>query len=318
MELVSTGYVDLQVNGFVGVDFNDTSASSEQLIQAAQALQGIGVVAALPTIITAELDSMLGCLRNIAAIVQNDSTARQIFRGIHIEGPFISAVPGYIGAHPAAHAQPASLVVLERLLDAAAGEVRLVTLAPEVDTDGSLTRCCIERGCVVAAGHTDASLQDLERCIDAGMTLFTHLGNSCPRLLDRHDNIIQRALRVKDRLAYTLIADGFHLPEVLFRNLLDWVDHDRLCVISDAISAAGLGPGRYRIGHRQVTVDQDRVAWDVEEEHFVGSACSLRDADQWLACKLGLELDLRRRLLFDNPAHFCSIELNREPHVTDT
>lgn len=299
---IAGGYVDLQINGFFGVDFNDPLATPEQLESSAAELAKIGVAAALPTIITGDLDSMCACIKNVVAAMSSHPFARQIFHGIHIEGPFISAVPGYIGAHPPEHAQRSSLSSLNKLLDAAQGKARLITLAPEVDDDGSLTREAVQRGCVVAAGHTDASLGDLQRCIDAGLSLFTHLGNGCPRLLDRHDNIIYRALSFSDQLSYTLIADGAHLPAVIFRNLLNWVDHQRLCVVSDSISAAGLGPGNYGIGSRKVTVGADKVAWDAEEGHFVGSASSMRDADVWLSQALGLDIKLRRLLLCENPS----------------
>lgn len=307
LDLLNSGYVDLQINGYFGIDFNDPRATPVQIARAAAELQKIGVRAAIPTVITADLESMCTCLRNIVESKQIDPLAKKIFRGIHIEGPFLSPLPGYIGAHPPEQAQRSDLGVLTRLLDAAQGDARLITLAPEIDVDGGLTREAVDRGCVVAAGHTDASLADLQRCIDSGLSLFTHLGNGCPRQMDRHDNIIYRALSMSGQLSYTLIADGAHIPELLFRNLLNWVDHHRLCVVSDAISAAGLGPGTYGIGHRQVTVGDDRVAWDVHEGHFVGSASSIRDADQWLANCLGLDVALRRLLLCENPARMARL-----------
>lgn len=312
MNLIDNGYVDLQINGYAGIDFNDPSVTPEEIALSAVELQKIGVTAALPTVITGDLQSMCGCLRNIIRSKELEPAAQQIFQGIHIEGPFISPLPGYVGAHPTEHAQRSDLEVLKRLLDAAQGQVRLITLAPEVDVDGRLTCHAVQAGCVVAAGHTDASLQDFRRCIDAGLTLFTHLGNACPSLMDRHDNIIYRALSFRNHLSYTLIADGRHIPELLFRNLLDWVDHQRLCVVSDAISAAGLGPGTYRVGHRQVTVGDDKVAWDALEGHFVGSASSIRDADAWLANCLGLDAQLRRLLLCENPARFLAGHLGSD------
>jgi N-acetylglucosamine-6-phosphate deacetylase len=299
--LIEQGYVDLQVNGYVGVDFNDPNTTAEQMHKAAAAMLADGVAAALPTVITAELSVMCQCISNIATAVQNDPLSAKIFRGIHIEGPFFPSVAGYIGAHPPEFALGSSVPALLQLLDAAGGLARLVTLAPEIDVDGRLTRTCIEHGCVVSAGHTNASLNDLRRCIDNGLTLFTHLGNGCPRLMDRHDNIIYRALRLKDQLSYTLIADSFHVPELLFRNLLDWVNPSRLSVVSDAMSATGLGPGTYQLGQRIVKIGADKAARDASGEHFVGAASSMRDADQWLTEGLRLDHPLRYQLLVSNP-----------------
>ncbi|MFO0943785.1 MAG: N-acetylglucosamine-6-phosphate deacetylase [Pirellulales bacterium] len=304
MSLIQQGYVDLQVNGYVGIDFNDPSTSVEQLCFAAKAMIDDGVASALPTIITADLDNMCQCIGNVVQAMQADTTCRKIFRGIHIEGPFFPSIAGYIGAHPPEHALPSSKSSLNRLLDACQGNARVVTLAPEIDVDACLTRTCIERGCLVSAGHTDARLTDLERCIEAGLTLFTHLGNGCPKLMDRHDNIIYRALKFRDQLQFTLIADSFHIPEMLFRLLLDWIEHDRVCVVSDAISATGLGPGVYQLGQRTVKIGPDKAARDASGQHFVGAASSMRDVDHWLYNSLSLDHALRYKLLVSNPMRF--------------
>lgn len=300
------GYVDLQVNGYQGVDFNDPSSSQSQIAKAACAMLADGVVAALPTVITGELDVMCRCIKNIRTAIESDETVASVFRGVHIEGPFLSKVPGFIGAHPVEHALPCNARALSQLLDAAGDWTRIVTLAPEVDVDAELTRACVERGITVAAGHTDATIDELGSCVDAGLRLFTHLGNGCPRLMDRHDNIIYRALRFHNRISYSLIADGFHIPRVLFENLLDWVTPERLLVVSDAIAAAGLGPGTYQLGGRQVKIGTDKAARDASGEHFVGAASSMRDADSWLATCLKLKPARRRKLLVDNPANFLS------------
>lgn len=302
----SDGYIDLQVNGYQGVDFNDPVSTVQQFRKAAEAMVADGVAWALPTIITSDLPTMCRCIGNIVQAIESDALVAKIFRGIHIEGPFFPDVAGYIGAHPPQYALPSSLPALQQLLDAAKGLARIVTLAPEIDIDGRLTQECVRHGVIVSAGHTNASLTDLKRCIDAGMSLFTHLGNGCPKLMDRHDNIIYRALSLSDQLKFTLIADSFHVPELLFRNLLDWVEHDHLCVVSDAISATGLGPGVYRLGQRTVAIGIDKAARDASGQHFVGAASSLRDADHWLEHRLLLDSNLRRKLLIENPKRFLT------------
>jgi N-acetylglucosamine-6-phosphate deacetylase len=302
----SPTYVDLQVNGYVGIDFNDPQTEPEAIHRAAAAMRADGVELALPTIITAGIDAMSQCISNICQAVRADAATAAIFQGVHIEGPFISPQPGFIGAHPMRHAMCQDLAAMERLLAAGGGLVRLVTLAPEMDPQGRMTKMCRERGILIAAGHSDASLDQLDECIAAGLRLFTHLGNGCPRQLDRHDNIIYRALRRADQLRFTLIADGFHVPELLFRNLLDWVPLERLAVVSDAISAAGLGPGTYQLGEREVTIGSDRAARDPSGEHFVGSASTMRDADQWLTKVLCLPDEDRACLLRQNPLDWLS------------
>lgn len=305
MKLTSTeredgAYVDLQINGYMGIDFNDPLVSVHQLVQAATQMREHGVQVALPTIITADLEVMCQCIANVVNAVRENEVAASVFQGIHIEGPFLSPEVGFIGAHPVEHARQQDLAALEQLLSVAGKLSRIVTLAPEVDKNGAMTALCRERGIVVAAGHTDASLAELETCIDAGLSLFTHLGNGCPRMMDRHDNIIYRALAFRDRISYSLIADGFHIPALLFQHFLDWIPRERLIVVSDAISAAGLGPGTYQLGQRMVRVGVDKCARDASGEHFVGAASTMRDADFWLA-QLGLNPVGRRELLSANP-----------------
>ncbi len=304
------GYVDLQVNGYVGTDFNDPASSRDRLKIAALAMRADGVSKALPTVITASINDMCQCISNLQQLIHRDSEVADIFPGLHLEGPFISAEPGYIGAHPPQHARRQDLAILARLLDTGQGLVRLVTLAPEVDPHGLMTQMCCERGICVAAGHTNASLPELDCTLEAGLSLFTHLGNGCPKHMDRHDNIIYRALSRSDRLRYSLIADGFHVPELLFRNLLQWLPLDRIAVVSDAISAAGLGPGTYMLGKREVNIGLDRAAVDASGQHFVGSASTLRDADRWLAESLELSLHSRTQLLQANPLAWLTDDYN--------
>ncbi|MCA9194058.1 MAG: N-acetylglucosamine-6-phosphate deacetylase [Planctomycetales bacterium] len=293
-------YYDLQINGFMGVDFNSCGTTSEDIIRAHDAMQAEGVVGALPTIITHSVDNMSTCIENLVRA----KPFCPLFKGLHLEGPFVSSKPGYIGAHPAQHAKGSDIESLKRLIDVGGGWIRLVTLSPEVDIRGELTRQCVDQGIVVAAGHTDASLQELDRCLDVGLSLFTHWGNGCPQQLHRHDNILLRALNRAERLRFTLIADGFHIPKMLFENLLRCLPIEKLAVVSDAISAAGLGPGTYGLGEKQVTIGPDRACRDPSGQNFAGAASSMRDADDWLAKTMGLPFSTRQQLLLDNPKNW--------------
>ncbi len=298
-------YVDLQVNGYVGVDFNCPRTTVDDLRRAAVAMRDDGVSLAWPTVITASLDDMALCIGNLRDAIEECAEVRSVFQGIHVEGPFLSPQPGYIGAHPVAHALTADPAAMGRLIDAGGGHVRLVTLAPEIDENAALTDFCVSRSVHVAAGHTDASVDQLQRCIDVGLSLFTHLGNGCPRQMDRHDNIIYRALHLCRQLHFSLIGDGIHLTKVLFQNLLRWIPENRIIIVSDAISAAGLGPGDYALGEQIVRVGEDRAVRDPGGEHFVGSAARMRDADAWLTNHAGVEQPQRTAFLHDNPLRFA-------------
>lgn len=299
-------YIDLQVNGFMGVDFNDPTVPIKSIIAAARSMRQGGVETALATIITGPLDAMCRCLQKLAQAIDSDPEVAATIGGLHVEGPFISPVRGYVGAHPANCVLGDDVAALERLLSAGAGHVRLVTLAPEIDPHSKLIRHLVERNVLVAAGHTDASVSELERAIDAGLQLFTHIGNACPQIMHRHDNIFQRALSLAPRLKTTFIADGWHLPDFVVKNLLRCAPLENLAVVSDAIAAAGLGPGEFQLAGHRVKVGNDRCARSPDGEHFVGAASTMQDADQWLKHTVGLGQDQRRLLLYENPKRWLS------------
>ena len=294
-------YIDLQVNGYAGVDFNNPSITSEQIHSSAQRLRDDGAVHILATIITATPECMAACLRNLVVARENDPLTREVIAGFHVEGPFISAKAGYSGAHPTASVCAAAPDMAARFLDAGAGQVRMFTLAPERDPGGSVTRFLAGQGVRVAAGHTDASLDELKICIDNGLTLFTHLGNGCPMQMHRHDNIIQRALSLHRHLHYGLIADGTHLPLYTLRNFIELAGIDRCFVVTDAMAAAGLGPGRYTLGKQVVEVDESQVVWSADHSHFVGSAATMRRCVEVLK-QGGFNRDEIQKLTLQTPA----------------
>ena len=293
-------YFDLQVNGYGGVDFNRDDLSADDLHRACEKLESDGVGGILATIITERVDAMCACLSRLAELRERDELARRVIAGLHVEGPFISPADGYRGAHPLDAIIPASVDVTNRLLDAGDGLVKLVTLAPECDPGFRATQMLAERGIVVSAGHTDATPEQLRGALDAGLTIFTHLGNGCPMTLHRHDNIIQRALHLRDRLWITFIADGVHVPMPALKNYLDLCGAERAIVVTDAIAPAGLGPGRYTLGRWDLSIGEDLVARSPDGSHFIGSATTMRRANENLR-DMGVNEALCRALLCDNP-----------------
>lgn len=295
------GYVDLQVNGYGGVDFNQDGLTPESLRRACEALRRDNVSAVLATIITDHVDVMCRRLGQLTRLRDRDELARSVIAGIHIEGPFLNQTDGYRGAHPADAVMPGDVHVMERLLDAAGGAARLVTLAPERDPRMAVTRMLVRRGVTVSAGHSDCSLNQLDEALDAGLTMFTHLGNGCPMVMDRHDNIVHRVLSRADRLWVCVIADGVHVPYFVLGNYLKAIDPDRCIVVSDAMAAAGLGPGRHRIGRWDTVVGADLAAWAPGKQHLLGSAMSLRQASVNMRRELGLSDAAVAALTHDNP-----------------
>jgi N-acetylglucosamine-6-phosphate deacetylase len=196
---------------------------------------------------------------------------------------------------------------MQRLLEAASGLAKIVTLAPERDPGFAVTRRLAHDGIIVSAGHTDASIEVLEGAIDAGVSMFTHVGNGCPMLLHRHDNIVQRALSLADRLRVSFIADGAHVPFAALRNYLRVVPLERCAIVTDCIAPAGLGPGRYTLGRWDIVVGDDMVPRSPDGSHFVGSGVTMRQSAKNLTERLKLPEETVRRLTYDNPKAFLNI-----------
>lgn len=295
------GYFDLQVNGYGGIDFNKDDLRDEELHRACKRLADDGVDGILATIITESLDTMQGRLRRLVELRERDPLAKQIIAGLHVEGPFINETDGYRGAHPLDAVRPATVDDAQRLVDAGGGLVRLVTLAPERDPDLRVTRHLAKQKLTVAAGHCDPTLEELRAAIDAGVSMFTHLGNGCPMLMHRHDNVIQRTLSMADRLWITFIADGAHVAFPALTNYLKLVGPERAIVVTDAIAPAGLGPGRYTLGRWNLQIGNDLVARSPDGSHLVGAAMSMPQVMRNLVERMGLSLEAATRLTSINP-----------------
>lgn len=266
---------DLQVNGYVGVDFNDSNIDGEALIHACRALAYTGTGSILVAIITDHIDAMCAKISNIVRLRQQDAFLKKFIAGFHIEGPFINETPGYVGAHPVASVIRADIKNAGRLLDAADGLTKIVTLAPERDLNIATTRWLAEQNVVVSAGHCDPSLDQLDAAIDAGLSMFTHLGNGCPLHMHRHDNIIHRVLARSGALHIGLIADGVHLPFFVLKNLIAAAGWERCFIVTDTTAAGGMPPGCYQLGGQDVEIGEDLIAWSADHSHFVGSTTSM-------------------------------------------
>jgi N-acetylglucosamine-6-phosphate deacetylase len=294
-------YFDLQVNGYGGVDFNKEGLTADELHRACARLEADGVSGVLATIITEQLDLMCGRLATLVALRDKDPLAKRLVAGLHIEGPFINETDGYRGAHPRDAIRPAAVDEMNRLLDAAGGLTRLVTLAPERDANLEVTRMLSAQGIVVSAGHCDPTIDQLRAAMDAGVSMFTHLGNGCPMQMHRHDNIVQRVLSLAGKLWLCFIADGAHVPFVALGNYLRLGGDERCLVVSDCTAPAGLGPGRYTLGRWDIVVDEDMVPRAPDRSHLLGSAITMKQSADNLRRFLQLPESTIRRLVYDNP-----------------
>ncbi|HEX4029484.1 MAG TPA: N-acetylglucosamine-6-phosphate deacetylase [Terracidiphilus sp.] len=295
------GFFDLQVNGYGGVDLNADDITADDMARMCEQLEADGTDGILATVITDHIPVMISRLKRIVACCAANSAVRRVIRGIHIEGPFISPLDGYRGAHPEDAVVASNIDLAKTLLDAADGMTRIVTLAPEQDPGQRVTRMLADIGVMVACGHSNASIDQLNASVDAGLKMFTHLGNGCPARMARHDNIIQRALSRSGDLWFCFIADGRHIPLFALANYLKLAGYDRSIVVTDAIAAASAGPGEFTLGRWRVTTDEDNAVRSADKSHFVGSTATMRQCFDHLAGELHLPPEVCRRLLDENP-----------------
>ncbi|WP_430260497.1 N-acetylglucosamine-6-phosphate deacetylase [Neorhizobium sp. IRS_2294] len=242
---LSAGLVDLQVNGFHGLDLNAGAVTSSLLLSLCKELLSVGVTTWLPTLITASEASITQALEAIAASRAGHQLIADMVPGVHVEGPSISDRDGPRGAHPLAHVRPPSIAEFDRWQRVSGGLVSMVTLAPEHDGTLDYIRALTARGVIVALGHTAATPEQIHAAAEAGATLSTHLGNGAAATLPRHPNFIWAQL-ADDRLTASFIADGWHLPADTFKAMLRAKGMDRAILVSDMVALAGMPPGLYR------------------------------------------------------------------------
>jgi N-acetylglucosamine-6-phosphate deacetylase len=268
---IAPGLVDLQINGFGGIDFQQDNLTREQLLSAVRQLRASGCPRFLLTLITDEWSRLTNRLRHLREVREQSEELRAAITGWHIEGPFLSSQPGYCGAHnPSAMRDPTAERIRE--LRALTGtDATLLTLAPERAGALEAIALAVSSGMRVSLGHTNASAQVLRDARQAGATGFTHLGNACPRELDRHDNILWRVFEAKGLFA-SLIPDRIHVSPSLFRLAHRLLDESSIYYTTDAMAAAGAPPGRYRLGRAEFDVGEDQIVRQPGQSNFAGSA----------------------------------------------
>jgi N-acetylglucosamine-6-phosphate deacetylase len=246
------GLVDLQVNGAFGVDLS--AAGPTEWTEVTSRLPETGVTAFVPTFVTAPLDDLGDALRKLAAVRSDPPPGARVLGG-HLEGPFLSA--RYRGAHDAAHLILPAPEAVEQLLRAGGqGTLAMVTLAPELAGALDATRTLTASGVVVAVGHSDATADQVRAAVDAGARVVTHLFNAQRPLHHREPGVVGAAL-VEDRLSLGLVVDLHHVaPDVV--RLAFAAAGDRVLLVSDAVAAAGMPPGRYSLGGAPVDVEPGR------------------------------------------------------------
>src|SRR5215208_338879 len=244
--LLLPGFVDLQVNGAFGVD---VATEPSRLGELSQALLSTGTTAYLPTIISSPASLYEEVLPELAAAFGGPASGAEVL-GVHLEGPFLNL--DRRGAHAAAHILAPDPRLLARLLDLA--PVRMLTLAPELEGAGELMALALRRGVVVCAGHSDATFEVAYEALDGSVAGVTHLFNAMRAMHHREPGLLGAAI-AHPRAVCGLISDGYHVHPEMVGLAFRMLGPDRIYLTTDAIAAAGMGDGEYRLATRTVYME---------------------------------------------------------------
>lgn len=257
---IAPGFIDLQVNGFSGVDYNDSSSTPESIAKSIRSMFSTGVARFFPTVITGSRERMVDSLRNLARVKEefkrNHLPEAQAMEAFHVEGPHISPDDGPRGAHPAEHIRPPDLEEFKRWQEAADGNIRLITVSPEWEQTPFYIGEIVRAGVVASIGHTKATAHQIDAATSAGATMSTHLGNAAHPSLPKTQNYIWDQL-AEDRLTASFIADGIHIPDSFLKAAIRAKGVDRSVLVTDAVMPAMCEPGLYKLGQVNVQLHAD-------------------------------------------------------------
>ena len=303
--LLSPGLVDLQVNGYAGLDVNSEQLTTETIIALVDAMLSKGVTCFAPTIITAPEEKICHALSVITEARRSQPRVAACIPLIHLEGPHISPLDGYRGAHPADAVCPPSIAKFERWQHAAGGLIGMVTMSPHFSESTGYIAALVERGVHAAIGHTHASPEQIRQAVDAGARLSTHLGNGIATEIPRHRNPLWTQL-ADDRLAATFIADGHHLPSDLLKVMLRVKGLECSILVSDSVALAGMTAGVYStpVGGR-VELRPDGKLCVLGSEMLAGATASLAQCVGHLVREIGVPLHEALAMATINPGRFA-------------
>lgn len=300
------GFVDLQVNGYLGISFSDIALTEERFVFACKALIKKGTAAFLPTVITSSMDVYQQNLALMAKAMKRDDLKGHIL-GIHVEGPFISEEDGARGAHDVAWVRKPDRTLLDKFCAWAEGNIKMLTIAAEVEGADALCSHAVNLGITVSLGHQMATEADLNRLVQSGARSLTHLGNGLPKLLHRHENPLWAGMAHDDLMAM-IITDGHHLPPSILKTIIRVKGVAKSIVVSDASPVAGLSPGRYHTLGNEAVLDASGVLYNPDTGYFVGSSSTMLDCMNFLASLELLTPEDMLQLGLYNPLRLLGID----------
>lgn len=267
---IAPGLIDIQINGYMGVDFSGQDLTKEDLKGAIKSLWKVGVTSFLPTVVPNEPARMINSFSILSELIKDEEIKKSI-PGFHLEGPYISPEQGYRGAHLEKFIRKPDWVEFSKFQEAAQNKIKLITVAPEVEGAIPFIRKCVQNGLIVSLGHHNGTTENIEAAVAAGASMSTHLGNGCANMINRHLNPLWPQL-ANDQLTAGIIVDGFHLTKEEVQCFYKMKGYDKTILVSDAIDLAGLPPGEYIRREKKLLLTTDNVVKFPAENVLAGAA----------------------------------------------
>lgn len=241
---IAPAIFDVQVNGIGGINYKAKNLTVEKIVETTAWMHKTGTGLWCPTVTTSSAEDAIRGLTRLARACEESKVARASFAGFHVEGPYIASEDGPRGAHPLKHVRDPDWDEFQRYQEAAGGRIAIFTLAPEREGALAFIEKVAATGVIVSIGHSGARPERIRDAVAAGAKMSTHLGNGAHAELPRHPNYIWEQLAA-DALWAGIIPDGFHLPPAVLKSFYRAKGKDRICLVSDVASIAGLPPGIY-------------------------------------------------------------------------
>lgn len=280
---------DPQINGGFGYSFGQPGFEPKPWKSLAEHLLRRGIGWFLPTLITDSIEHLKRAFLQLESMRQADPFLQAMCPGYHLEGPWISPEDGYRGAHPRSWVMNPQWSDFESLQNCSGGNIRLVTIAPELPGAIAMVRRLVDSGVRVALGHTNADSEQIRQAVEAGATLSTHLGNGIGRTIPRHDNPLWAQL-AQSKLIPSLIPDGHHLPLEFVQTVLAAKGLSKVIVTADSSPIAGYKAGTYSLWNTEVEISPEGKVSIPGSGLLAGSGCFTDDCLRWMIEKVGLDL----------------------------
>ena len=304
---IAPGLFDIQINGYGGQEFSSPDLTPEKVAAIVRRYDAFGLTRSCPTLFTHGFEVMRHALRTIAAACESSPEAARRIAGIHVEGPYLSGEEGPRGAHPLEHCRRPDWEEFQRFQEAAAGRIRILTMAVEFDGAVAFIRRVAESGVIVAIGHTAADSEQIRAAVDAGARLSTHLGNGAHPMIRRHPNYIWDQL-ADDRLLASLIVDGHHLPPAVVKSFVRVKTARRCILISDMSGLSGLPPGHHQANHGDVEIlDDGRLVVAGQRQILAGASAPIGTGIANVMRFADVSLAEAVRMAVDHPAGLLGI-----------